>query len=404
MEEYDVIVVGAGPAGCSSTMFLSRGGRKVLLLDRATFPREKVCGDGISGRSVGVLQELGILAQFKDVEHLDMYGVTFSSPNGTITPISAGKEGGSPPGFVCRRIVFDEVLFRNAKKAAAKTIEGFFVKDLLMEGQKIVGVKGDLGGKEMEFRAKVVIGADGSAGMVARRLSARNEDDEHICAGLRCYYDNVSGMRDQIELHFVKEALPGYFWIFPLPGNRANIGIGVMVKDMKKKRLNLQKILTDVVENNPVFKERFKDAKRSTPFKSWMLPYATKRVKMAYDGCVLVGDAASLIDPFTGEGIGNALTSGKYASAAVLNAFEKNDFSEKALSEYPANLFANIGNEIETNYKIQKWSRRSFMLNFVIGKAKRSKEIQSVITDAMLNPNNHKVLMDPMFLLRALLA
>ena len=294
-------------------MFLSRGGRKVLLLDRATFPREKVCGDGISGRSVGVLQELGILAQFKDVEHLDMYGVTFSSPNGTMTPISAGKQGGSPPGFVCRRIVFDKVLFRNAKKAAAKTIEGFFVKDLLMEGQKVVGVKGDFAGKEMEFRAKVVIGADGSAGMVARRLSARNEDDEHICAGLRCYYDNVSGMRDQIELHFVKEALPGYFWIFPLPGNRANIGIGVMVKDMKKKRLNLQKILTDVVENNPVFKERFKDAKRSTPFKSWMLPYATKRVKMAYDGCVLVGDAASLIDPFTGEGIGNALTSGKYA-------------------------------------------------------------------------------------------
>ncbi len=156
METFDVIVAGAGPAGCSCTLFLAKAGKKVLLLDRARFPREKICGDGISGRSVGVLDELGI--SFEGVEHYDMYGVTFSSPDGTIAPIMAGKPGDKPPGFVCRREVFDNVLFQNAKKAAAKTIEGFFVKGLVMEGSRIVGVRGDFEGKEMEFRANVVVG------------------------------------------------------------------------------------------------------------------------------------------------------------------------------------------------------------------------------------------------------
>ncbi len=402
--EFDVIVAGAGPAGCSCTLFLAKAGKKVLLLDRARFPREKICGDGISGRSVGVLSELGILGSFKDVEHQDMYGVTFSSPNGTVAPIPAGKPGEQPPGFVCRREVFDNVIFQHAKEAAAKTIEGFFVKDLVMEGSRVVGVRGDFAGKEMEFRAKVVVGADGAAGVMASKLNARQGDDLHRCAGLRCYYEGVGGMSENIELHFVKEALPGYFWIFPLPNNRANVGIGMIVDDVKKNKVNLQKVMLDTIEKNPIFKARFKDAKRVTEIKSWMLPFASKRVKIAFDGCVLVGDAASLIDPFTGEGIGNALTSGKYAAQAIVKAFEANDFSEKSLSSYSEELFGHIGNEVDTNYKIQKLSRNPMLLNLVIGKARRSKDVQAVVSDAMLNPHNHKVLIGPMFLLKTLFA
>jgi geranylgeranyl reductase family protein len=404
MEAYDVIVVGAGPSGSSCAAFLSKAGKKVLLLDRARFPREKVCGDGISGRSVGVLKELGILDRFNDLEHQDMYGVTFSSPDGTVAPISSGKEGERAPGFVCRREVFDDVVFQHAKSLVAKTIEGFFVKDLVMDGKRVVGVMGEFAGKDVEFRANVVVGADGAGSLISRKFGASNEDDKHRCAGIRCYYEGVEGMGDKIELHFVKEAIPGYFWIFPLPNKRANVGLCMMASDLKKGKVNLSKVMARIVEGNPVFKERFKGAKKVTEIKSWMLPYATKRVKMAYDGLVLVGDAASLIDPFTGEGIGNALTSGKYASQIILKAHERNDFSEKTLSEYGGLLFDNIGNEIETNYKMQKLSRTPWLLNLIIGKAKRSKEIQAAISDAILNPTNHKVLIDPMFVLRALFA
>jgi geranylgeranyl reductase family protein len=402
-EEFDVIVLGGGPSGSSTAAYLAKAGKKVLLLDRATFPREKVCGDGISGRSVGVLRELGLLERFKDAEHQDMFGVTFSSPNGTVVPVQS-SQGTQAPGFVCRREVFDNILFQNAKSLCAKTIEGFFATDLIMDGAKVQGVKGKLAGKELEFRAKVLIGADGVAGISARKLGAYNSDEAHQHAGIRCYYEGVEGMSDQIELHFTDSAVPGYFWIFPLPGKRANVGLCMVVSDMKKKRANLTAIMNGIIADHPVFKERFKGAKRITDIKSWILPLASKRVKMAGDGYVLVGDAASLIDPFTGEGIGNALTSGRLASKTIIAAFDKGDFSEATLSDYPKSLWETIGKEVKTNHNMQGMANHKFLMDLVIGKAKRSKEIRDVISDAILNPTNHKTLIDPMFLLRALLA
>jgi geranylgeranyl reductase family protein len=402
-QEFDVIVIGGGPSGSSATAFLSKAGKSVLLLDRAKFPREKVCGDGISGRSVGVIRELGILGSFKSVEHQDMFGVTFSSPNGTLVPIPSAS-GSDAPGFVCRREVFDNVLFQHAKSLATKTIEGFFATDLVFDGSKIVGVKGNQDGAEIEFRAKVVVCADGVGGMTARKLGAYNNDEAHQHAGIRCYYEGVEGMGDQIELHFVDSAVPGYFWIFPLPNKRANVGLCMVVSDMKKKKANLQMLMKGIIENHPVFKPRFQNAKRITEIKSWLLPLASRRMKLAGNGYVLLGDAASLIDPFTGEGIGNALSSGKYASMAIIRAFERNDFSGSSLSEYPRALWANIGNEIGTNHRMQRMANSKFLMNLVIGKAKRSKEVRAVISDAILNPNNHKTLIDPLFILRALLA
>ena len=105
-----------------------------------------------------------------------------------------------------------------------------------------------------------------------------------------------------------------------------------------------------------------------------------------------------------GEGIGNALTSGKHASRAILAAFEKDDFSEATLSRYPKDLWEEIGHEIDTNHRMQKMANNTFLLNLVIGKAKRSKEIKAAISNALINPEEHTKLMDPMFILRALLA
>ena len=398
--EFDVIVIGGGPSGSSCASFLSKAGKKVLLLDRAKFPREKVCGDGISGRSVSVLKELGILNNFKSAEHEDMFGVTFSSPNGVVVPIPAKAD--ISPGFVCRREVFDNVIFQHAKSLCTKTIEGFFVQDLIRDGLKVVGVKGMYEGKLMEFNAKIIVGADGAAGITARKLGALNDDEAHQCSGIRCYYEGVEGMGDKIELHFVKESIPGYFWIFPLPGKRANIGLCMMVRDLKKKKANLQKIMFDIIENNPTFKSRFEKSKRVTDVKSWLLPYATKKVKAAGDGYVLIGDAASLIDPFTGEGIGNALTSGKIAAKIIIEALNENDFSEKKLSQYERELFDLIAGEVNSNYRMQKLSSSPFFLNMVIGRAAKSNYVKGVISDALLNPHDHAKLVDPLFLLKAI--
>jgi geranylgeranyl reductase family protein len=403
MENYDAIVIGGGPAGSSCTAFLSKAGKKVLLLDRAKFPREKICGDGISGRSVGVLKELGILKELQNKDHEDMYGVTFSSPNGTVVPVKAAgsKEA---PGFVCTRMVLDDVLFQNAKKLATKTIEEFLVTDFIEENGKLVGIKGTSKGELFEYRAKVIVGADGAAGFTARKLGVNNSDANHQSAGVRAYYENVGGMGNKIELHFVKETLPGYFWIFPLPDGRANVGIAILVSHVKSKKINLAKLLEEITTKNPVFKERFKDAKRSTDVRSWLLPLATKKIRNYGNGYVLIGDASSLIDPFTGEGIGNALTSGKVSAQVIIEALEQNNFSEEKFSEYHKKLYKIIQSEVNTNNNLLRMCNHPFLVDLIIGKAHRSKDIREVISDAILNPDNHKNLTDPVFFVKALFA
>ncbi|MCI0503670.1 NAD(P)/FAD-dependent oxidoreductase [Candidatus Micrarchaeota archaeon] len=401
-EEFDVIVIGGGPSGSCAATFLSKAGKRVLLLDRATFPREKVCGDGISGSSVGILKEMGLLEKVNGIEHADMYGVTFSSPNGTVVHIPAKRADGFPPGFVCRREVFDNLLFQNAKSLCSRTIEGFLAEDFIRESGAVKGVRGSLDGKPLEFRAKVVVCADGAAGMTARKLGVNNASEAHQFAGIRAYYDNVLGMADRIEIHFVDGALPGYFWIFPLPGKRANVGLCMLVCDMKKRKVNLQALMNEIIAKNPIFAPRFKDSKRESPVKSWLLPVNTRKPKAAGNGYVLVGDTASLIDPFMGEGIGNALTSGKLAAKTILRALDEGDFSEKSLSRYDDELNGAISRQVKQNYRLQKMASSAFLTDFIIGRAKRSKYVQAAITDSLLDAEDYTRLTDPLFPIKAL--
>lgn len=403
-QEWDVIVLGGGPAGSSCATYLGKAGKKVLLLDRVSFPRDKTCGDGISGKSVRILRELEVLDDMETVEHLKMNGVTFSSPNGKVVEVIAKKkDSNEPPGFVCPREVFDNVLFQNAKKHA-QAIEGFFATDLIIENNNVVGVTGNYQGKPYSFRARCVVGADGAGGITARKVGTVNNHEDHLISALRCYYEGVEGMTNKIELHFVDEALPGYFWIFPLPNKKANVGIGMIVTDMKKKKVNLEKLMYDIIEKNPLFKGRFANAKRSTEVKRWQLPVGSYRPKVYGNGYVLVGDAASLIDPFTGEGIGNGLVSGKIASTCILKAFEKGDFSEATLSEYNKALYDEVGDDMKTSYNLQKLVKYKFLINLIIDKASRSAEVRNAISAALIDPENQKQFQDPFFYVRALLA
>jgi flavin-dependent dehydrogenase len=167
MEDYDVIIVGGGPGGSTCAANLGKAGHKVLLLDKARFPRDKVCGDGITGKSRGFIQKLGLLDEME--ERGAIYdGIEVIWPKGSKTLIKAGDGYYS---YVCKRQIFDNVLFQNAKKLSDAR-EGFAVTDVIAEGGKVVGVKAtDLSDSSThEFRAKVVVGADGANSVVATKL------------------------------------------------------------------------------------------------------------------------------------------------------------------------------------------------------------------------------------------
>ncbi len=405
-EEFDVIVVGGGPGGSTCSGLMKKHGLSVLLLEKSRFPRDKICGDAISGKSMSVIRELGWDKDLEKKEHEKIEGVIFSSPDGTevTIPFNMADSPARTHGYVARREVADNIWFQNAKKVVDKCIENFIVTDLLKNGEQIIGVKGiNKQGKEQEFYSKIVIGADGANSIVANKLGLVDRDPEHLVAAIRVYYDNIEDLTDNIELHFIDETMPGYFWIFPIEDGKANVGAGMLASEMRKKNVNLKEAMFDAIENNPLFKKRFKNAKQLDEVKGWNLPLGSKIRKCHGPGYMLIGDAASLIDPFTGEGVGNAMFSGRLAAKYAKQAIKTNDLSANFLSQYEKELRQLLTGELKTSRRLQIIGRNYTLLNFIVKKAAAKQEVAKIISGMLANEDAKQQFFSPLFYLRLLL-
>lgn len=394
----DVIIVGGGPAGSSLAIRLAKQNKKVLILDRASFPRDKVCGDGISGKSVVLLRELGIEEEVSKALGAKIFGVTISSPDGTLLDIPMT---GKNYGYCVRREVFDDVLFQKAK-SLVQTRENFLVTDIIQENGFVVGVKGmDSKTKEAEeFRAKVVVGADGATSVVATKLGLNEHKPEHHIVALRAYYEGVTDLTDKIEIHFIDGVLPGYFWIFPVEAGKCNVGIGMVTKEVQKRGVKLDKLMLDAIAQNPLFSKRFENARLIGGIRGWNLPLGSTKRKSFGNGFLLIGDAASLIDPFTGEGIGNALFSAKFAAQEIDRAFKENDFSESFFETYSKHLDRELFPELKTSYNMQRLVNFKWLLNFIVHKAKTKPKVANFIAESLVNDKPREKLASPFTLVK----
>lgn len=399
-KRYDAIIVGAGPSGSSCAALLSKKGADVLLLDKEKFPRDKPCGDAIGGKALNVLAELGLERELKAKGFLRSSGLVFSSPCGNeveIPLVADGKEMAG--GFVCKRQDFDAIVFANAK-GKCETREEEEVADVLFENGKAIGVRTKKG---EEFFAKLVVGADGANSVVARKTGCFSLKPGHYCSALRAYYSGIRGLRGNIEIHFLPECMPGYFWIFPLSENTANVGVGMLLSDITKRKLNLAKVLEECLKSQK-FAGRFEGAKLEGAVKGWSLPLASSKRKCAGNGFALLGDAASLIDPFSGEGVGNGMKSAKILADTLGEKIASGGVEEDDCLLYEKNLWKEIGNDIQNSYDMQKLGRNSWLLDFIIGKAQKSEWLRNELAGMLANKEAKKKATDPLFYLRMLFA
>jgi geranylgeranyl reductase family protein len=388
MNAEEILIVGAGPAGVATSLFLSQKKVPHTIIDKASFPRDKICGDALSGKVVHVLNKLDpkFVNDFTSLpgQFTGSYGICFFAPNGKMleVPFSLNPQKlKNAPGFISRRLHFDEYLFKQIDRSFANVKENTELIDLTRNGNEIIA-KMKSKDSAYEKKYKYIIGAEGDRSVVAKKLDPLDKNLSHYCAALRGYYKGVTGTHSQnfIELHFLKDLLPGYFWIFPMSDGTTNVGIGMLSEKVAKRKINLRNEFENIISNHPVISKRFEKAISEGPLMGWGLPLGSAHRSVAGDNYLLTGDAGSLIDPFTGEGIGNALFSGMLAAETLIAALAEKRHDKAFLYQYELKLYKALNDELRISNGIQKLSNYAWLFNLVVGKAIKNKTLRETIT------------------------
>jgi menaquinone-9 beta-reductase len=363
IQHFDVIILGAGPAGSTCTIALKNSGLKIALLEKETFPRDKICGDAVSSVTKRVLRQINPELESK---LLDFPSKTYISKAKLYSPKFESIEiGFSKIGHCIRRLDFDNWLFEEARQNTDATIfQGVKVKDVSVH--KEYASVSLLDGTE--FRAKVVVGCDGAHSIAAKKLANFKVDKKHYSGAVRQYYSNVKGLEgNALEVYFLKGYLPGYFWIFPHDNNQANVGFGMLSDTISKQKIDLKQSMHRIIHEIPEVYERFKDAVPLEDVKGFGLPLGSKKYDISGNRFMLCGDAASLIDPFSGEGIETAMESGKFAAEQIINSFPSDNFGAAALKAYDARVRKKMWGNFRNHYYLQKLlSNRVWLINRLI--------------------------------------
>jgi geranylgeranyl reductase family protein len=413
----DVCIIGAGPGGCAAALQLAHHGVHTLLIDKAIFPRDKVCGDALSGKVMRSLERLDPALAVELRKHARLtpsWGVTFTAPNGRSlrVPFSRGAGVGEVPGAILPRLDLDQFMLQAVKrdgrvqvlegvqaKAFSRTDHGWEISVAVQPGPRPADQ-----GPPSALHCQLLLDASGANSVFSKQVACIPLDPRHHCAGVRAYYRGVTGLDPQgfIELIFLKELLPGYLWIFPLPGGRANVGLGLRSDQVRKHRTDLKKLLLELVGTHPRLKHRFSNANAEGPVQGMGLPLASKRWPISGDGYILVGDAAHLIDPFTGEGISHAMISGVHAANTASEALQAHRRDAAFLGSYDARVWKRLGKELSISSRLQQLADHPRLFNFVVNKAANSPTLADTISSMFNDLDLRERLKQPGFYLKLL--
>ncbi|MCK1812674.1 geranylgeranyl reductase family protein [Streptomyces carpaticus] len=352
----DVIVVGAGPAGSTTAYHLARAGLDVLLLEKTAFPREKVCGDGLTPRATKQLVAMGIDVS-EEAGWLRNKGLRIIG-GGHRLELPWPELAAFPDyGLVRRREDFDELLARQAEKAGAQLFERCNVTGPVQDDRaagRIVGVTAKLGEEKrnVTFRAPVVVAADGNSSRLSLAMGLHRDDKRPMGVAVRTYFTSPRHDDDYLEAWLElwdrrgpePRLLPGYGWIFGMGDGTSNVGLGILNSSSAFRELDWREVLKAWCASMPE-EWGYTPENMSGPIRGAALPMAFNRKPHYSRGLMLVGDSGGLVNPFNGEGIAYAMESGQIAAEVIVQAMARQSPAQRELTlrAYPKTLQETYG-------------------------------------------------------------
>jgi geranylgeranyl reductase family protein len=339
-DDADVIVVGAGPSGATAAYYLAQAGLDVLLLEKSRFPRDKVCGDGLTPRAVKSLVAMGVDVS-EEAGWLRNKGLRVIG--GGMRLELPWPELSSYPGYglVRARASLDETLARRAQATGAKLLESTTVTGPVLDDDgRIVGVDVRADGEERTYRSRVVVAADGNSSRLSIAMGLRKRDDRPLGVAVRTYYTSPRHDDDYLEswldLWDGDRLLPGYGWIFGMGDGTSNVGLGLLNTSDAFGNTDYRALLARWLRSMPE-EWGYVEENRTEPVRGAALPMGFNRTPHYYRGLLLAGDAAGMVNPFNGEGIAYAMESGEILARVVAQALARPTRAEieRVLRGYP---------------------------------------------------------------------
>ncbi len=359
-DDADVIVVGAGPAGAGAAYWCASAGLDVLLLEKSAFPRDKICGDGLTPRAVSELVRMGVPIREQD-GWIRNVGLRVIGGGHRIELPWPELSSYPSYGLARARTTFDQTLAEHARAAGAKLSERTSVTGPVLDERtgRVVGVRarpvddaGRRAGDEVEYRAPVVIDAGGVSARLATSVGRVKRDDRPMGVAVRTYFRTPRHDDPWMESHLElwdgepgrSHLMPGYGWIFSLGDGTANVGLGSVSSTAAATKVDYKDLFARWMAHAPAEWE-FTPEHQVGPVRGAALPMGFNRGPMYADGLLLAGDSAGMVSPFNGEGIAYGLQAGRVAADAISQALTRGSAAgrERALATYQQRMREDLG-------------------------------------------------------------
>lgn len=384
----DVCIVGAGPAGVTLALFLAKKKIPHVLVDKAIFPRDKICGDGFTLEVLRTLKEHSkeLFEEFVSapwVEPSD--GFLIQKDDQKIHYDLTGKVGKMSANYVAKRKDFDDWYLSKIDQNYTQLFTGTEVTEINRE-QGTVYIKATNASGALNIESKLIIGADGERSIVRKTFHPKGikKDRVHTFGAIRCYYKNVERVHPEnpLEFYVMSHKYWGYFWIFHLPNNECNVGIGGLSEEISKNKVKLREEIDLFINSDERFKKRFEKAEQLTKLEGWGIPLNSDAYGYTGDNFMLIGDSAKFAEPLTGKGIGIAMYLSFLAVPTIEQAIKSGDYSKDALFAYERKM----DRRFRLDWDVLSWLQRNFYkkrtLNLFMG-AFRNKFIYNFIGKKM---------------------